>query len=369
VSARPRVVVLRGHHANVGELRPWELLLDRFDVHVVTTARADQCIVGLAVPWSTAATRRARLPRGRLGTLATLAVGDAYIDVESLVRGAAIVHTAEIGPWFAVQPARLRRRLGYRLVVTVWETIPFRSTLRTARAAANREVVLEATDLFLPTTERAKRCLQLEGVADELIEVVQPGIDVGRFALPAGPDPTRHVIVSPGRLVWEKGHYDVIRALASLEGYARLLIVGAGDERSRLLRYAADFGLADRVEIRAVPYDEMPSVFATASCVVLASLPIPTWEEQFGLVLPEALAAGVPILASASGAIPEVLEGSGVPLFPPGDWIELARLLAAGPLARPAGTRAAYPAELVERYSTRAAADRLAGAYERALAR
>ena len=369
MSARPRVVVLRGHHANVAELRPWELLLDRFDIEVVTTTRADQSLVGLRVPWTTAATRRARLPRGRLGTLATHAAGDAYLDVESLVRGAAIVHTAELGPWFAAQPARFRRRLGFRLVVTIWETIPFRSTFRTGRAAVNRRSVLEATDLFLPTTERARRCLQLEGVQPARTEVVEPGIDVERFAAGPARAAERHVIVSPGRLVWEKGHYDVIRALGCLGGDARLVIIGAGPERTRLLRYADDLGLGGRVEIRTVPYDEMPSVFAAASCVVLASLPIPTWEEQFGLVLAEALAAGAPIVASSSGAIPEVLYGSGAPLFAPGDWPELARLLDAGPLAGPPGARADYPTEIVERYSTRAAAERLAAAYARVLER
>jgi glycosyltransferase involved in cell wall biosynthesis len=177
------------------------------------------------------------------------------------------------------------------------------------------------------------------------------------------------VIVSPGRLVWEKGHYDVIRALATVEREARLLIVGTGPEHRRLLRYADDLGVGDRVEIRSVHYDEMPSVFAAASCVVLASLSIPTWEEQFGLVLAEALAAGAPVVASASGAIPEVLDGSAAPLFPPGDWFELARLLEAGPLARPPAERIPYPAEVVGRYSTQAAAERLAKAYERVLAR
>ena len=96
------------------------------------------------------------------------------------------------------------------------------------------------------------------------------------------------MIVSPGRLVWEKGHYDVIRAVAVLAERGRdvrLAIVGAGPERARLLRYADDLGVGDRVEIRTVPYDEMPAVFGSASCVVLASLPIPSWEEQFGLVL------------------------------------------------------------------------------------
>jgi len=367
MSDRPHVVVLRGHHANLGELRPWELLLDRFDVEVVTTARADQGLEGFRVPSRVAATRRGRLPRGRLGTLATHAVGDAYSDVEQLVRGAAIVHTAELGPWFAAQPARLRRELGFRLVVTVWETIPFRSTLRTARAAANRRVVIAETDLFVPTTERARRCLLLEGVEPGRIQVVEPGIDVERFASGPTEGADGHLIVSPGRLVWEKGHYDVIRAVAALGGDVRLVIIGAGPERARLLRYANDLGLGGRIEIRAVPYDEMPSVFASASCVVLASLPIPTWEEQFGLVLAEALAAGAPIIASSSGAIPEVLQGSGAPLFAPGDWPGLARLLDAGPLSRPPGTRAAYPRAVVDRYSAGAAAERLAAMYERVL--
>lgn len=369
MSSKPRVVLLRGHHANIGELRTWELLLDRFDVHVVTTARADQEIEGLRVPWVTADTRRARFPRGRLGTLATHALGDRYRDLDSLVQGADIVHTAELGPWFASQPARAKRRHGYRLLVTVWETIPFRSTFRTSRAAGNRKLVLAETDLFLPTTERARRCLLLEGAAPERIQVVQPGIDVERFAMPAAPPAgAEHVIVSPGRLVWEKGHYDVIRALTSLPSSARLVIVGAGPEEARLLRYAADLGLAERVEIRRVAYSEMPSIYASASCVVLASLPIPSWEEQFGLVLAEAMAAAVPILASASGAIPEVLQGSGATLFSPGDWVGLSDLLLDA-VSRPPRARANYPSDVVARYSTTAAADRLAVAYERALSR
>ena len=167
-------------------------------------------------------------------------------------------------------------------------------------------------------------------------------------------------------LVWEKGHYDVIRALATLEQPPRLLIVGDGPERGRLLEYAAELGLGGRVEIRSVPYSEMPSVFAAASCVVLGSLPIPLWEEQFGMVLAEALAAGAPVLASSSGAIPEVV-GDSAQLFAPGDWVELARLLSSGPLARPAGERVEHDSELLRRYSLEAAAERLRAAYRRVL--
>ncbi|HVM69082.1 MAG TPA: glycosyltransferase, partial [Gaiellaceae bacterium] len=185
-----------------------------------------------------------------------------------------------------------------------------------------------------------------------------PGIDAERFA--AAASPARAAIVSPGRLVWEKGHYDVVRALALGGGERRLLVVGDGRERARLLRYADELGVGDRVEIRPAPYEEMPRLFGTAAVVVLASLATPTWEEQFGMVLAEAMAAGAPIVASRSGAIPEVLEGSAAALFDPGDWVALAELLASPPSG-------VHDHGVVGRYTREAAAERLAAAYERVL--
>jgi len=85
------------------------------------------------------------------------------------------------------------------------------------------------------------------------------------------------------------------------------------------------------------------------------------------MVLAEALCARLPVLASTSGAIPEVLRGEGT-LFAPGDWVGLARALAAGPLAAEPGTRAQYPEQLLHEYSSAAAADRLAAAYDEVLA-
>jgi glycosyltransferase involved in cell wall biosynthesis len=75
------------------------------------------------------------------------------------------------------------------------------------------------------------------------------------------------------------------------------------------------------------------------------------------------MAAGLPIVASSSGAIPEVTAGH-AELFAPGDWLGLARALAEGPLSRSPGERRVYPAELVTRYSHRAAAQRLAAVYD-----
>jgi glycosyltransferase involved in cell wall biosynthesis len=359
-------VLLRGHHANVADLRPWEHLTDRFDVLCVVTRRTAHGVADLGLPKLTLRTRRDLLPRGRLGELAARVPGDRYLGLADVLADARIVHSAELGPWFSGQPAELKRRLGFRLVLTVWETIPFRETYRTFRARAYRAATIPEVDLFLPTTERARDCLLLEGVPAERIEVSPPGIELARFSHPRVPDRGPPLVVSPGRLVWEKGHQDVLRAVAALSSgligerrEVRLLVVGQGPEETRLRRYAADLGIAERVEIRAVPYAEMPAVFAAASCVVLASLPLPHWEEQFGMVLAEAMAAGVPVVASASGAIPEVL-GAGGTLFRPGDWLQLARVLADTPAAK-------HDPQLVRRYSSEAAADRLAAAYDRVL--
>ncbi len=97
-------------------------------------------------------------------------------------------------------------------------------------------------------------------------------------------------------------------------------------------------------------------------------IPRAFWEEQFGLVLAEAMAAGLAIISTTSGAIPEVLAGAPVELVAPGDWPAIARALADGPLTRPPGERVTYPPEIVTRYSTGATAERLTAVYDRLLA-
>ena len=309
-------------------------------------------------------------------------VGERYLaDADPAYGGSDVVHAEELSFWFAADAARRKERHGYKLVQTVWETLPLLRTYRNRHARGYRDEVLAATDLFVPATERARQTLLLEGVEDERIAICPPGIDIERFGARAEEPAVEHVVLSPGRLVWEKGHHDVLRAVALLarDGLRpRVRIVGGGPEEGRLRAYAADLGLSDRLDIGPVAYGEMPSVFASASCMVLASLPsasaqfhpfdVPRvfWEEQFGMVLAEAMAAGLDILATESGAIPEVLGGQGA-LFAPGDWPTLARLLAEGPLSRPPGERVSYPDGLVKRYSTAAMAERLAAGYDRVL--
>lgn len=376
MSGRPRVVVLRGTAANPWDLRPWEDLSGDWDVQVLVPENNGYDVTALRtvtpVPVRTASGRM-RGPAAVRGAL-TRVVGERYLGLREHLEGADVVHAAELGYWFSAQAAQLRRELDFKLVLTVWETLPFLRAYRNVRTRPYRASVLNATDLFLATTDRAREALVLEGARPERIRVAPPGIDVERFsaARTSAPEGDGHLLLSIGRLVWEKGHQDLLRALAVLRSRGRTdvraLIVGVGPEEQRLKDTAADLGLSDAVDFRGwVPYDELPRLYAQASALVLGSLPVPFWEEQFGMVLVEAMAGHVPIVAAGSGAIPEVVGESGT-LFTPGDWLGLADVLASGPLAVAPGTRRPPEPDRLESFSAPAAAARLDEAYRDLLA-
>jgi glycosyltransferase involved in cell wall biosynthesis len=368
-----RVVVLRGTTANPWDLRPWEELADDFDVTVLLAANNEFDISGVPLRQVPIRTVGALLEPGRLaGRLALKGIGERYLSLGPALAGAEIVHAAELGNWYAAHAATLRRRLGFRLAITVWETLPFLNAYRNVRTRPYRQRVLREADVFLPATERARTALTLEGVTPGRIRVAPPCVSLDAYeAARNPPSGTGHLVLSIGRLVWEKGHQDVLRAVALMRARGRsnvrVMIVGNGPEEHRLRRVTADLGLADVVEMRRwVPHHELPAVYASASCLVLASQPTRFWEEQFGMVLIEAMAAHVPVVASASGAIPEVV-GDTARLFVPGDWVGLADALEQGPLSGPSPVRRAPPPEQLERYSAHAAAERLRSVYDELL--
>lgn len=379
-----RVLVVRGHQATPWELAPWGRLPGRFDVRWLRTPSNRYATDPPGMTAVDVRTRRDRLPKGLPGDAAAMLAGDRYVGAEAgqAFAEADVVHAEELGYWFSGEAAR-RARPEATVVMTAWETLPMLDAHRTAIARRHRPDVLRRTDLWLAATERARLALLLEGVAEDRVVVAPPGIDVDRFAPSPDEDaaaPDEHVIVSAGRLVHEKGHHDVLRAVALLarDGLRpRVRLVGAGPEEGRLRAHADELGIGPQVAIGTAAYDEMPAVFAQASCLALMSLPAATgglhpfdvprtfWEEQFGMVFAEAMAAGLDVVTTDSGAIAEVLDGQGT-LLAPGDWPGLARALREGPLSRPPGQRVAYPDALVQRYSLDAAAQRLAAAYDRA---
>jgi glycosyltransferase involved in cell wall biosynthesis len=123
-----------------------------------------------------------------------------------------------------------------------------------------------------------------------------------------------------GSLVLEKGVTDLARAAVGLGGKWRLVMVGDGAARTEVEAIFQNAGLSDRLEMRGlVERDQLPEVVRGMDVLVLPSRTVfPHWREQFGLVLAEAMLSGVAVIGSDSGAIPEVIEHTGL-IFPEGN--------------------------------------------------
>lgn len=127
------------------------------------------------------------------------------------------------------------------------------------------------------------------------------------------------VIGYAGRFVEEKGIDVLLKALSGLSGDWRADLVGSGPEQARLAELVQRLKLADRV--RFLPW--MPSVqiinyYHSIDVLVLPSCSRPNWKEQFGRVLVDAMACGVPVVGSTCGEIPNVIGEAGL-TFPEGD--------------------------------------------------
>ncbi len=142
---------------------------------------------------------------------------------------------------------------------------------------------------------------------------------------PRRPESAPFTVGYAGRVVPEKGILELLAAVEALDD-VRLLIVGDGPLRDRVAESAARTG---RIELRPdVRHDEMAAAYARMDVLVLPSLTTPTWAEQFGRVLVEALWCGVPVIGSDSGEIPWVVRSTGGGLVvPEGDVAALGAAL------------------------------------------
>ena len=123
-----------------------------------------------------------------------------------------------------------------------------------------------------------------------------------------------------GRLTAQKSLRVALEAVAAVDGVS-LLIAGDGDERRALERDVAELGLGERVRfLGAQPRERVVELFAAADASILSS----SWE-NFPHTVVEALAAGTPVLATATGGVAEVVhDGENGLLVPLGDAVALA---------------------------------------------
>lgn len=153
------------------------------------------------------------------------------------------------------------------------------------------------------------------------VHMVPNGVDPSAWQMDEVPPrlSSGPLVVSWGRLQYEKGFHTLVSAAARVRGRhpdVRVVIVGRGTYAEDLHRQARAEGVEDIIRFAGfVPDAELLALLHQATCAVIPSL-----YEPFGIVALEALAAGAPLVAAASGGLREVLDGTGAGLlFPAGD--------------------------------------------------
>ena len=157
------------------------------------------------------------------------------------------------------------------------------------------------------------------------VKVIHNGVDTEVFAprgrdaelrgsLGAGPDDL--LLVSVSRLIGWKGTRVVVEALTGLPERVRYAVIGEGPEENNLRAQAERVGVAHRVcFLGRVAHEDLPRVLSQCDLYVQPSI----GEEAFGISVVEAMACGLPVLASDNGGLPEiVVEGETGHLLTPG---------------------------------------------------
>jgi glycosyltransferase involved in cell wall biosynthesis len=120
-----------------------------------------------------------------------------------------------------------------------------------------------------------------------------------------------------GRFVPEKGLDVLMRALDALSTPWRALFVGGGAMEQPLRSWGARYGDRLRV-VTGVVHGDVPRYLNAMDVLCAPSQTTPQWREQFGRMLIEAFSCGIPVIASDSGEIPEVVSSAGI-LLPEND--------------------------------------------------
>ncbi|WP_048147934.1 glycosyltransferase family 4 protein [Palaeococcus ferrophilus] len=166
---------------------------------------------------------------------------------------------------------------------------------------------------------------------DTSVEVVPNGVDDKRFRPSQGGEELKeelgiegNVVLYVSRMSYRKGPHVLLNAFAGIED-ATLVMAGSGEMLPFLKAQARFLGVEDHVRFLGYVPDEMlPRLYDMADVFVLPS----TTAEAFGIVVLEAMASGVPVIATDVGGIPEIVrESESGLLVPPGNELELRKAI------------------------------------------
>lgn len=214
-----------------------------------------------------------------------------------------------------------------KAVFFTWWNLPYRARwpLRAVERAN-----LRRSQGGVAGNDEAAGILRDHGFDKPLLVLPQLGVDAGTFH-PGPADDLRRTLGLArftvgfvGRFVEGKGLAVLADAMRQARVDGDLLMVGSGPLASDVRAAAASGGWHDRLRIvEAVEHQDVPNYLRAMDVLVLPSIDRPDWKEQFGHVLIEAMACGIPVIGSDAGEIPRVIGDAGL-VVPQGDAAALA---------------------------------------------
>jgi alpha-maltose-1-phosphate synthase len=330
---KPKVAIVRGAFLNAYEMQFYEPLIQHFDITAFASKHPFHSTFSFP-------TKKLYSPMDITGIPFKMPIinrlfTDAHylLGLEKQLEGFDLVHTAETYYHYTQQAlAAKRQKKVKKVIATVLENIPFNNEGIYGRKEFKQRS-REELDHIIALTERTKTTLLLEGADEKKITVIPHFIDTKKFT-PTKRDRAEHEplrILFCGRLEKYKGVYSLLYAYSLLKKQSslpktELYIVGNGTEKEKLLAFIAENRLSSSVHFKHVAYEDMPVLYQSADIYVAPSTSSGTWMEQYNTTLLEAQAAGLPIVTTYSGGIPENV-GDCALLVPPDDVYALTQAL------------------------------------------
>lgn len=180
------------------------------------------------------------------------------------------------------------------------------------------KVVFRLAVAALAGTKGAKERLEKRGFSKSIEVVPQFGVDTDLFSPnqpPQGETLWSQVVIGfVGRPTLDKGIDILLEAVSKLPETFNLLWVTTSSSIPLVITdQIKSLGIESRVRVELnIPHEKLVDYYRQMDLYVLPSRTTPTWKEQFGRTALEAMACGVPVIGSSSGAIPEILGGAGL---------------------------------------------------------
>lgn len=343
-----KVAIIRGPGLSKWEMQIYEPLTKWFDLLGVGSKIPVNDIKGIKFP-----IKKLYCPGQYFGSIPKFTdlsfrlFGDTQwlLNFSGMVSGSDVVHSVETRNGYTLQAIRAKRKgLVKAVTLTVYENIPFVFDEYPLRKRIRAEVIKYA-DHFLAANEMAKQALIIEGADAKKISIIPQSVDTNIFRPELRSDDKSltllrkkykfnrddFIVLCVGRMVWEKGWFDIIPAalmMKKISEKVKFLFVGGGPEIQKLKNLTALTGLADTVVFAGLlHYNGMPSLFRLADVFLYPSLPTKFWNAQFGGVLIEAMATGIPVVATDCGGVFETIGRGGAIFAKPQDFSALADAL------------------------------------------